>query len=171
VVKKLASLKSLYGTATGEDLLLAVSETMKELDLPCTKLTEVTTDRAPSMTRNKTGMISIIRRKMHKKNHEFYMELRCIIHLRSLCWTTLISLNKLWCRLWTSIDLTDLIIASVFFFLLVTSAQDVDILYDKEVRQLSRGAVLKRFLALRLKTETFVNNKGKVVVQLIKEMW
>jgi hypothetical protein len=39
VVKELASLKSLLGTTTGEDLFLSVCETMKELQLPWTKLT------------------------------------------------------------------------------------------------------------------------------------
>jgi hypothetical protein len=40
VVEEVASLKSLRDT-TGEDLFLSVCETMKELDLPRTKQTEL----------------------------------------------------------------------------------------------------------------------------------
>jgi hypothetical protein len=37
-VKELASLKGLQGTTTGKDLFLSVCETMKELEMPWTKL-------------------------------------------------------------------------------------------------------------------------------------
>jgi hypothetical protein len=40
VVEEVTSLKSLHGTATKEDLFLRVYETMKEPDLPWTKLKE-----------------------------------------------------------------------------------------------------------------------------------
>jgi hypothetical protein len=85
VVEELASLKSLHGTVTGGDLFLSVCKTIKELELPLTELNEVTTDRAPSMTGRKRGLMSRIRREMDKQNPEYYMELHCIIHQHSLC--------------------------------------------------------------------------------------
>jgi hypothetical protein len=50
VVEELASLNSLFGTTRGEDTILSMSETMKELDLPWTKLKDVTTDGDRSMS-------------------------------------------------------------------------------------------------------------------------
>jgi hypothetical protein len=44
-------------------------------------------------------------------------------------------------------------------------------LVPHNVQWLSRGAVWKPFLALRLQTEMFVNEKGKVVAELSDEKW
>jgi hypothetical protein len=41
---------------------------MKELELPWTKLKEVTTDGAPSMNGKKTGLMGRIRQEMDKQN-------------------------------------------------------------------------------------------------------
>jgi hypothetical protein len=49
----------------------------------------MTTDRAPSMIGNKTGLMSRIRQEVDKQNPEFYMELQCIIHQQSFCGKTL----------------------------------------------------------------------------------
>jgi hypothetical protein len=51
MVEELASLESLHGTTTEEDLFMSVCETMKELELLWTKLMGVTTDVTPSMRR------------------------------------------------------------------------------------------------------------------------
>jgi hypothetical protein len=72
---------------TGENFFLSVYETMMELDLPCTKLKEVTTNEAPSMTGNKTGMMGRINREMYQQNPDLYKELHCYIHQHSLCET------------------------------------------------------------------------------------
>jgi hypothetical protein len=58
----------LHGTTTGEDLSLIVCETMTKLELPWAKLKGVTTDRAPSMIRKKTGLMGRIMQEMNKQN-------------------------------------------------------------------------------------------------------
>jgi hypothetical protein len=60
-LKNKLSLKSLHGTTAEVDLFLSVCETMKELELPWTKLMGVTTDGAPSMIGKKTGLMHRIR--------------------------------------------------------------------------------------------------------------
>jgi hypothetical protein len=59
----------------------------------------------------------------------------------------------------------DLIIASF------SLAEYGEVLHYIEVRWLSRGRVLKRCVALRLKIEIFMNQKGKVVLELSDEKW
>jgi hypothetical protein len=46
---------------------------MKELELPWTKIKEVTTDGAASMIGKKIGLMGSIRREIYKQNPEFYM--------------------------------------------------------------------------------------------------
>jgi hypothetical protein len=46
-----------------------------------------------------------------------------------------------------------------------------DALHHTEVRWLSRGTVLKSSLTLRLETEMFMNEKGKVVAKVSDEKW
>jgi hypothetical protein len=62
---------------------------MKDLELPWTKLKEVTTDGAPNMIGKKTGLMGRIRQEMDKQNPEFYIEFHCVIHQQSLCGKTL----------------------------------------------------------------------------------
>jgi hypothetical protein len=64
VVEELVSLKSLHGTI----LFFSVFETTKEFELRWTKLKGVTTDGAPSMIGNKTGLMGRIRREMDKQD-------------------------------------------------------------------------------------------------------
>jgi hypothetical protein len=60
----------------------------------------------------------------------------------------------------------ELIIASFHLFLSGIEAGYGGGLYQTEARRLSRGPVLKRFLALKLETEMFMNEKGKLVPEL-----
>jgi hypothetical protein len=63
----------LHGTTTGEDMFLSMCETMKELELPWTKLKRVTTDKAPSMIGKKTGLKDRIRQETDKQNPELHL--------------------------------------------------------------------------------------------------
>jgi hypothetical protein len=46
-----------------------------------------------------------------------------------------------------------------------------DVLYHTEVQWLNFETVFKRFLALKIEIEMFMNEKGKVVAELIDEKW
>jgi hypothetical protein len=54
VVKELANLESLHGITIGEDLFHIVCKTMKEHELPWTKLKSITTNGTQSVTGKKT---------------------------------------------------------------------------------------------------------------------
>jgi hypothetical protein len=60
----------------------------------------------------------------------------------------------------------NLIIASFRLFLSGTEAGYRDVLCQTEVRWLRRGPVLKCFLVLKLETEMFTTEKGKLVPEL-----
>jgi hypothetical protein len=58
------------------------------------------------------------------------------------------------------------------FFLLETDAEYEDALYHTNVRWMNCGTALKyMFLALRLETEAFMNEKGKVLAEFGEEKW
>jgi hypothetical protein len=57
-----------------------------------------------------------------------------------------------------------------FQFLSEISAEFWDVFYHAEVRWLSRGSMLKRFVALRLQIEVFMN-ENKFVAKCSDEKW
>jgi hypothetical protein len=83
VVKEVADVESLHGPTASEDLFLNACETIKELELPWTKLKRVKIGTS-SVIGRKTDLMGRFRREMDKQNTKFYMELHCIIHQQLL---------------------------------------------------------------------------------------
>jgi hypothetical protein len=68
VLKDIISLKSLHGIISREDLFMSLCGTMYKPELTWTKLKGVKTVGIPSMTGNKTGLMSRISHNMDKQN-------------------------------------------------------------------------------------------------------
>ena len=66
--EELATLQSLKGTMTGEDIFGKVCQTIKELDLDWSKLASITTDGAPSIVGMTWGLVGRMNLEMEEQS-------------------------------------------------------------------------------------------------------
>ena len=79
----------MHGTTTGKELFEEVSKCVTEMRLPWGKLVGLTTDGAPAMCSQKSGLVGRIWEKM-LENHAGELTVHhCIIHQESLCGSAL----------------------------------------------------------------------------------
>ncbi|XP_056639741.1 general transcription factor II-I repeat domain-containing protein 2A-like [Diorhabda sublineata] len=124
----------LYGTTKGKDIYEAVKKAVDRIG-GFDKSSAIATDRAPSMTGEKTGLVGLLR-----ENGVTCPAIHCIIHRGALC-------GK-----------------SVKFFkpqlrqcLMETEAEYGDLLMYNHVRWLSAGKCIERFFALKKEIPAFLN--------------
>lgn len=83
--EELFGLHPLHGRTTGKDLFEEVSRCVDNMGLPWDKLVGLTTDGAPAMCGQKSGLVGRIREKMKEKNITSELTAyHCIIHQESL---------------------------------------------------------------------------------------
>uniref|UniRef100_A0A8C8SQM6 SPIN-DOC-like zinc-finger domain-containing protein n=1 Tax=Pelusios castaneus TaxID=367368 RepID=A0A8C8SQM6_9SAUR len=173
VTEELATLKSIKGTTTGEDIYEKVPQTVNDLELDWAKLVSVTTDGAPSMVGSMKGVVARINQEMDKHNHSRPIAIHCLIHQQALCCKSL---------KWDSV--MKVVVSCVNFirahalnhrqfqeFLSELNVAYEDILYHTEVRWLSQGRVLKRFYDLLPQVSAFLLSKNKEVPELKDAEW
>ena len=81
VTEELLGLKSMHGTTTGKEIFEEVSKCVTEMRLPWDKLVGLTTDGAPAICGQKSGLVGRI-----QENHAGELTVyHCIIHQESLC--------------------------------------------------------------------------------------
>ncbi|KAM3844388.1 general transcription factor II-I repeat domain-containing protein 2A-like isoform 1-T2 [Vipera latastei] len=86
ITEELLDVKSLHGTTMGKDIFEAVSKSIHDMKLPWDKLIGLTTDGAPSMCREKSGLVGRMRDKMKSENCTGELTAyHCIIHQETLC--------------------------------------------------------------------------------------
>ena len=83
--EELASLKSLKGTTTGEDIFVQVCKTMDDFDLHWSKLASITTDGAPSMVGTTRGLVGRLSREFKERGLTPPLQVHCLIHQQALC--------------------------------------------------------------------------------------
>ena len=164
VTEELAGLGSMHGQTTGIEIFNCVRSIVDELHLPWASLTSVTTDGAPAMMGPTNGFLGHLRRHLCTLGHnQELFQHHCIIHQGSLCAKTLKFQNVM-----------DFVFRSINFirsrglkhrqfqaFLEEMEADFGDVLYHTDVRWLSRGSVLRRFVALRSEIHTFLQANGR----------
>jgi hypothetical protein len=172
VHEELLGLASLKGETKGSNLLESLLECVNKVGLDLSKLTGVTTDGAPSMTGAQNGMVALLIK--HLGNRETSLiQYHCIIHQQNLCGKDLGFENVM-----------SVVVKTVNFirsrglnhrqfktFLEEIEAEYGDLLYYCEVRWLSRGKVLMRFLKLLDEVKVFLIEKGKSVDELEDKQW
>ena len=173
ISEELAALQSLKGTTRGEDIFVKVSQTMTDLELDWSKLVNITTDGAPSMTGATRGLVGHINREMDERGHTRPFTVHCLIHQQSLCGKVLKmdSVMKVVVSCVTFIRAKALNHPQFQDFLSDLDAAYGDVLYHTEIRWLSRGKVLERFYNLLPEINEFLLTKGKVVPELIDPEW
>ena len=84
--EELLSMESLKDTVTGKDLYNSVINSLIRSGLSLDKLASITTDGAPSLTGNNSGLVNLMNDKI-KEDFPLHSVLscHCIIHRESLC--------------------------------------------------------------------------------------
>ncbi|XP_039904800.1 general transcription factor II-I repeat domain-containing protein 2A-like [Simochromis diagramma] len=121
---------------------------MEELDLDRAKLASITTDGAPCMVGTSRGLIGRMNREMEERGLTAPLQVHCIIHQQALC-----------CKVLKWDSVMKAVVSCINFiranglkhrqfqqFLSELESAYGDVLYYTEVRWLSRGRVLRRFL-------------------------
>ena len=168
--KELLTLLPLKATTRGVDIYTALKNFFVEKKVPLNKLTSITTDGAPAMTGRHVGFITRCR---NDPDFPTFLHYNCIIHQQAICAKV------------TGFDhvMTPVvkIINSIrskakqhrMFKMLLDelSAEYGDLLLHTEIRWLSRGQILKRFLSLLSEVKEFMLSKGEDASLLEEPEW
>ncbi|GFX78458.1 general transcription factor II-I repeat domain-containing protein 2A [Trichonephila clavipes] len=160
-------------TTKGTDICTAVRNLLAEKEIDLKKIVSVTTDGAPNMVGKKNGFISLFKTDV---GHSI-LECHCIIHQKALCAKSgLTSLDNV-ITLVTKI--ANLISSQALnkrkFDALLDEVNSVynGLLMYNNVRWLSRGNVLQRFVDCLEEIRLFLQNGSKIeqYPQLMDIMW
>lgn len=168
--EELLALLPLKTTTRGVDIYNTVKEFFVQKKVPLEKLVAVTTDGAPAMIGRHTGFIAHC-----KSDPDFpkFLHYHCIIHQQALC-AKVIGFEHVMTPV---VKIINNIRSKakqhrIFKVLLEEmSAEYGDLLLHTEIRWLSRGRVLLRFLSLLGEIKEFKQSKGEDVSLLEDTEW
>lgn len=141
VTEELFRLKSMHGTTTGQEIFEEVYKCVTEMQLPLTKLVALTTDGAPAMCGQKSGLVGRLREKMRDENCAGELTVyHCIIHQEALCGNAL-KVEQVMTTVTRAVNLIrvkGLNHRQFQSFLEECGSEHADVPYHTEVRWLSR---------------------------------
>ncbi|GFT83712.1 general transcription factor II-I repeat domain-containing protein 2A [Trichonephila clavipes] len=173
IKEELIAITSLLTATKGTDICTAIRNSPAEKDIDLKKFVSVTTDSAANMVGKKNGFISLFKTDV---GHSF-LECHCIIHQQALCAKSgLTSLDNVITLVTKIVNLisSQALNKRKFDALLdeVNSVYNGLIMYNN-VRWLSRGNVLQRFVDFLEEIRLFLQNESKIEQyrQLMDIMW
>ena len=153
-------MQSMKGRTTGRDICTELVNCVnKKLAYSFTNLVAICTDGAPAMCGKHTGAISLIQEVIGRR----IITHHCIIHQQALCGKVL----KFDHIMSVVVSVVNYLRARALkhrtfrAFLEEVDAEYKDLVYHTEVRWLSRGRVLQRFVALKEEVLQFLKNEPK----------
>ena len=167
MTKEFLELIPLKGITTGRDIFQALEKCIEKHGLPWDRLVCLATDGAPAMRSSSVGVVGFVENKLNCLRTEKvnFVSVHCILHQEALCSKSL-----------RMKEVMDVVVKTVNFirsrglnhrqfksFLADIDSEYGELLYHTEVRWLSRGNVLKRFLALRNEIASFMKMKNMAV--------
>ena len=84
VSEELLDLQSLKGQTRGTDLFASVYSAVDDMKLQWNKVTGITTDGAPAMAGERSGLSTLVCNKVSEEGNKA-IKLHCIIHQEVLC--------------------------------------------------------------------------------------
>ncbi|MBN3284796.1 GTD2B protein, partial [Polyodon spathula] len=169
--EELVKLLPLSGRTTGNDIFNAVRGAFLAENISLEKVVSVTTDGAPSMVGATSGFIQYL---VQEAKHPV-VQFHCLIHQEAL--SARDSSNKLHDILKIVTKIVNYIMARALNFrqfqmlLDEVQSQYSTLLMYNNVRWLSRGRVLERFVACLDEIRLFMDEKGKNCPQLTDIVW
>ena len=173
IPEQLASVCSMHGTTTGEDLFLEVEKTLQRYSLDWNQLQCVTVDGGKNMAGLKKGLVGRIMSKLEDLHFGKALFLHCIIHQLALCSKHLVISCAMKPVVWAVNFLRSqaLIHRQFQTFLKEIDADYSDLPYHTTVRWLSCDKVLLRFYNLRKEINLFLTDKNKADSILSNPVW
>lgn len=172
VKEDLLTILPMKGQTRGEDIYNIFRTYANSINMPLHKLSAITTDGAPAMVGKNKGFIAFC-----EKDESFprFLAYHCIIHQEALCCKILPfdHVMKIVTNIINSIRAAPL--QHRLFIALVEDTDTEDKVHDlilhTEVRWLSKGRVLARFVKFIEKIKTFLNNKNVNYDELSDTSW
>ena len=173
ITEQLASVCSMHGTTTGEDLFLEVEKSLQCYSLHWNKLQCITIDGGKNMAGLKKGLVGQIMSKLEDLHLRKTLFLQCIIHQQALCSKHLDISCGMKPVTWAVnfIRSHGLIHRQFQTFLKEIDAEYSDLPYHTAVRWLSCVKVLLRFYNLRKEINHFLTDKNKADPILSNAVW
>ena len=168
--EELLTLLPLKITTRGVDIYTAVKNFFVEKKMPLNKLISTTTNGAPAMTGRHVGFITRCR---NDPDFPTFLHYHCIIHQQALC-AKVTGFDHV---MTTVLKIINSIRSKAkqhrMFKMLLDelSAEYGDLLLPTEIRWLSRGQILKRFLSLLSEVKEFILSKGEDASLLEEPEW
>ncbi|XP_078509146.1 general transcription factor II-I repeat domain-containing protein 2B-like [Lissotriton helveticus] len=170
--EELLCLLPLHGHTRGEDVLNSMCNYFNTNDIPLNTLVSITTDGAPAMVGHDRGFVSMLKKKLIGQT---VIDYHCIIHQEVLC--AKLKHGELNNVLKGAVKIVNFIRAKALnhrlfkAMLQESEAEETDILMHTDVRWLSKGKVLERFIALLPEIVLFVNSRGQSFPELTNVKW
>lgn len=169
--EEMIQLIPLKGQTRGEDICEAVLKCLNDNGINTNHLISVATDGAPSMRGSKRGFVTLLQKALDRNLLAFH----CILHQEALCAQTFPSECMAVMNL--VIEMVNKIIAKALnhrqFRALLdeVDSEYSNLLLHNKVRWLSRGEVLRRFVACLEHVKTFLKSKDLYYPQLEDTEW
>jgi hypothetical protein len=161
ITEELGSLIPMKGTTTGKDLYNELKSMLENLSIPLDKIVGISTDGAPAMASMNVGVAGTLFNDIKNLTLREIFVNHCIIHQQNLC-----------AKILNMPNVTTPVIKLINFlksralnhrqfneFLKDLGSEYGDVIYNTEVRWLSRGAMLKRVYNLKNDIQLFVEMK------------
>ncbi|XP_034547514.1 general transcription factor II-I repeat domain-containing protein 2-like [Notolabrus celidotus] len=164
IVEEFLAMESMRGTTRGSDLYDKVSGCLERLNLPWTKLLNVTTDGSPNLTGKNVGLLQRIQDRVREDSpNSDLIFLHYIIHQEALCKSVLEldHVAKTVVKLVNFIRARGLNHRQFIQLLEESETEHTDVLYHSNVCWLSLGKVFRRVWDLRGEIWTFLETVGK----------
>lgn len=169
--EELIKLASLSGTTTGAEVCQKVVDELKNANLDVNKIVSVTTDGAPSMTGKDAGFVNLFTRRVGHPLIAFH----CIVHQEALCAKSGLKEFEDVMKIVTKIVnfITSRALNKRKFELLLNEVQSVNsgLIKYNNVRWLSRGRVLERFVGCLDEIRMFVDDNKQNYSELTDVDW
>ena len=164
ITQELAVLASLHGRTAGLDIFKGMKTLLDGFNIDWSKLCSVTTDGAQAMVGRRTGFAAQLRLHLNEIGlcGDAVTLYHCIIHQEVLC-SHVMKFDNIMKYVFTAVNFIrsrGLNHREFMSFLEENQADYQDVPYHTDVRWLSRGKVLKRFVELRIEIREFLNGKG-----------
>jgi hypothetical protein len=171
IKEELIKLMNLIGKTTGAEIIMEFTLNKTEMKIDLKKIVSVTTDSSPCMVGKNLGFINLLKSKIEHPFIEFYY----IVHQKVLCAKKgLISFDS-------AISIVKSVVNYVFAQTLNKREfskllEEVDFQYSgllmyNNVRWLSYGQFLNRFVNLLDEINIFLDKKEKIYPELANEEW